>query len=245
MFDFDQEASELYIYDEIGPAHYGLVDDSMVIAALKQMEGNHVTVRLNTPGGSVDLGIGIYNALKRHKGGVTTVVDSLAASMGSYLLQAGERRLVAKNAMLMVHDPWTIALGNATQLRKDADILEKYGKRMIPEYAARSGKSEDDVRAIMEQETWYVGKEIVDAGFADEVDDRLTAQPMAAGLSRISAKAPRELLELAKQQEQAKAAEFPRRRKAVTRSKRLSEIRQECLAKIQAELSWIDEQKAS
>ena len=126
MFSFDVQNSEIMIYDEIGPSWWGLIDAQSVIGALAQMEGSHVTFRLNTPGGSVDEGIAIYNALKRHKGGVTTIVDSLAASMGSYLLQAGSERIVASNAMVMVHDPWSIALGNSEELRKTADVLDKW-----------------------------------------------------------------------------------------------------------------------
>lgn len=232
MFDYDLDAGELYIYDEIGPAYFGLVDGLTVVAALKEMENRPVTVRLNTPGGSVDEGISIYNALKRHKGGVTTIVDSLAASMGSYLLQAGDRRIVSRNAMLMVHDPWTIAMGNASQLRKDADILEKFAERMVPEYSNRSGQSADEIRAIMAEEKWYVGQEIIDAGFADEMDEELESEPMAAGLGRISANAPKDLLQLAMKQEEAKAAAFPRRQKAVMRGKRLADIRKECEEKI-------------
>jgi ATP-dependent protease ClpP protease subunit len=186
MFSFDAELGEMRIYDEIGPAWWGLIDADTVIDALSKMDGKPVTVRLNTPGGSVDEGIAIYNALKRHKGGVTTMVDSLAASMGSYLLQAGERRIVASNAMVMIHDPWTIAYGNAEELRKNADVLD---------YAERSGKTEDEVKAIMAEETWYAGKEIVDAGWADEIGIESDVEPVTAGLHKMAKNAPAALFE--------------------------------------------------
>jgi ATP-dependent Clp endopeptidase proteolytic subunit ClpP len=207
MFSFDLGTNEISIYDEIGPAWWGLIDANMVISALDQMKGKHVTARLNTPGGSVDEGINIFNALQRHKGGVTTVVDSLAASMGSYILQAGERRLVASNAMVMVHDPWTITMGNATALRKDAETLDKYALRMIPDYAARSGKTDDEILAIMAEESWYAGKEAVGAGFADEVVDYATARsiaPNVAGLHRMCSKMPAALMELRQQNNAAR-----------------------------------------
>jgi ATP-dependent Clp endopeptidase proteolytic subunit ClpP len=178
MFGVDYDKNEMMLYDEIGPAYWGLIDESMVIEALAKMEGKHVKVRLNTPGGSVDIGIGIYNALKRHKGGVTTIVDSLAASMGSYLLQAGDTRIVASNAMVMIHDPWTIAFGNSVELRKTAEVLDKYATRMIPDYAARSGKTVEEVTAIMQAETWYAGQEIVEAGWADKVGEEMDADPV-------------------------------------------------------------------
>jgi len=183
MFEYSVDESVVKIYDEIGPAWWGLIDASMVSAALKQMKGKHVTVRLNTPGGSVDEGIAIFNELRRHPGGVTTVADSLAASMGSYILQAGDERIVASNAMVMIHDPWTITFGNATQLRKDAETLDKYALRMIPDYAGRSGKTDDEILAIMAEESWYPGQEAVDAGFADRVEEYAEAKSLGPVVS--------------------------------------------------------------
>lgn len=205
MFSYDTELNEVRIYDEIGPGWWGLIDADTVMAALAEMDGKHVMVRLNTPGGSVDEGIAIYNALKRHNGGVTTMVDSLAASMGSYLLQAGERRIVASNAMVMVHDPWTIAFGNSAELRKNADVLDKYAQRMIPDYSERSGKSVEEITAIMAEETWYAGKEIVDAGFADEVEtiERDFNPAALAALRHLSRKAPASLFEKREKAKQA------------------------------------------
>jgi ATP-dependent Clp endopeptidase proteolytic subunit ClpP len=207
MFSYDLDTSEISIYDELGPAWWGLIDAQTVTNALDQMKGKHVTVRLNTPGGSVDEGIAIYNALTRHKGGVTTVVDSLAASMGSYLLQAGEERRVASNAMVMIHDPWTITMGNATALRKDAETLDKYALRMIPDYAKRSGKSDDDILAIMAEESWYAGREAVDAGFADSVEEYAqgrSVQPVMDSLHRFCSKIPDSLKQLRKDNQAAR-----------------------------------------
>lgn len=196
MFQADYDHSEIWIYDEIGPAWWGLIDSASVIGALSEMEGKRVTVRLNTPGGSVDEGVAIYNAMKRHPGGVDTVVDSLAASMGSYLLQAGQTRTVAENAMVMIHDPWSIAIGNSSEFRKEADILDKYAGRMVPDYAKATGQSEDEIRALMADETWLAGQEIVDAGFADVVADHVgddEPEPQVASLHRICRKLPPEM----------------------------------------------------
>lgn len=210
MFSVNLEDKSISIHDEIGPAWWGLIDASMVQEGLDQMKGQHVTIRLNTPGGSVDEGINIFNALKRHKGGVTVIVDSLAASMGSYLLQAGEQRIVMSNSMVMIHDPWTITMGNATQLRKDADVLEKYALRMIPDYAARSGKSDDEILSIMADESWYAGQEIIDAGFADVMQSHdasaKLSPPRVAGLHRYCRKMPESLLRIRKDNQAAMKA---------------------------------------
>lgn len=201
MLTVDLELKEILIYDEIGPGWWGLIDANAVDEALRPFKGQHVKARLNTPGGSVDEGINIYNLMKRHPGGITTIVDSLAASMGSYLLQAGERRIVAHNSMVMIHDPWTITFGNSAQLRKDAEVLDKHALRMIPDYAARSGKTDDEILAIMSEESWYAGQEIVDAGFADEIVEdakALASKPVVAQLHRYAHKIPASLLEAAK-----------------------------------------------
>ena len=210
MFEFSKDSGEVWIYDEIGPSWWGLIDAAAVTGALKEIGDKHVTIRLNTPGGSVDEGIAIYNALKRHRGGVTTIVDSLAASMGSYLLQAGSTRIVASNAMVMVHDPWSIAIGNAIEMRKTADILEKYGDRMIPDYATRSGKTDDEIRSIMAEESWYAGQEIVDAGFADSVFDGSDIEPVVAGLHHLAKKIPSALSDRKPMQAGDRTLGFPK-----------------------------------
>jgi len=188
MFSYDVKKAEIYIYDMIGEPEFGMIGAIQVIDALKKMEGKRVTVRINTPGGDVDEGIPMFNAFKRHPGGVDTVVDGIAASMGSYLMLAGENRTISRNAMVMVHNPMAIAMGNAIELRKTADILDKYLERMLPDYAAATGKTADELRPLLDAETWYVGQEIIDNGFAVSMDDSDGIDPEMKGLKTIAAK---------------------------------------------------------
>lgn len=169
MFSYDVDAGEIHLFDQIGPAWAGMVGIDQVSEALAAMGGKDVSLYLSTPGGSVDEGTAIFNAIERYSGKVTIIVDSIAASMGSYILQAADVRVVASNSKFMMHAPWTIALGDADALRKEADVLDKYREAMVPAYADRSGKKSEEVRSLMAEETWYVGKEIVDAGFADKM----------------------------------------------------------------------------
>jgi ATP-dependent Clp endopeptidase proteolytic subunit ClpP len=200
-FSYDKKKSEIYLYDVIGDPDWGMIGAMQVIDALREMTGKRVTVRINTPGGSVDEGIAIYNALKRHEGGVDTVVDGLAASMGSYLMLAGENRTATKNAMVMIHNPWSIAMGNSAEFRKEADVLDKYAERMLPDYAAVTGKTVEELKPLLEAETWYVGQEIVDNGFAMSLDDADASDYEMKGLKTIAAKsiaaghAPKSLFE--------------------------------------------------
>ena len=116
--------AELYIYDEIGPAWLGMIDDTVVIDALKGV--GDVDVRVNSPGGDVFAGVSIFNALRRHEGEVTVHVDGLAASAASLFTLAGDKSFIADNAMVMVHKAWSFAVGNADDMRDMAGwIAEK------------------------------------------------------------------------------------------------------------------------
>ena len=180
MFAVDTKTNEIFLYDDIGPAWLGMIDAISVIDGLKQMEGKRVLVRINSPGGSVDEGDAIYNAIKRHPGGVDVAIDGLAASIAGYIAMAGEKITIAANARMMIHDPWTMAIGNATAIRKAASTLDVYTSSMVPAYAERSGKSEEDIRKIMQEETWYTALDAVAEGFADEVGNATNEQVQVA-----------------------------------------------------------------
>lgn len=169
--------NELYIYDDIGPEWMGMVGAKTVIDALAKIgSDNDVTVRINSPGGSVTEGQAMYNALRRHKGKVRVAVDSLAASMGSYVAMAGDEIEIAANAMFMIHAPWTVGIGNADQLREQAGILDKFELSAAEVYAARSGQDLSDVQQMMKDETWLTAKDAVELGFANVIGQELNAQ---------------------------------------------------------------------
>ena len=193
MYEFDKESGELFLYDAIGSADWGFIDAATVIRDLRAISGKRATIRLNSPGGSVDEARAIYNAIKRHPGGVDTVVDSAAYSAAGYIFAAGERRVIAENGMLMLHDPWTFAYGNATQLRKDADVLDKYRDSIVEAYAGSSGKDADEIKAILAAETWYSAAEALAEGFATEVGNLVIGEdqwhPMAKAMASIRGKA--------------------------------------------------------
>jgi ATP-dependent Clp endopeptidase proteolytic subunit ClpP len=126
-------------------------------------------VRLNTPGGEVFDGVAIYNALRNHPASVTTYVDGLAASIGSVILQAGDKRVAAKASQTMIHDGHGIVIGNAADMRQTADLLDQVSNMIAEVYADRAGGSVGDWRAAMLAETWYTGDEAKTAGLVDEV----------------------------------------------------------------------------
>jgi ATP-dependent Clp protease protease subunit len=171
MYKADYETNELFLYDGIGSAHWGFIDAGTVMTDLAKMVGKRVTLRISSPGGSVDEGRLIYNALQRHKSGVDVVIDSSAYSIASYIAMAGERVVMANNAMMMVHNPWTMAMGDSAELRKIADVLDKYRDSILDAYTSKTGKDRKKVKALLDAETWYTAQEAVDAGFATEVGD--------------------------------------------------------------------------
>jgi len=173
---------EISIYDEIG---FGGVTAKDFMAEVKQFKGQHIHLRINSVGGSVIEGAAIYNALRRHKGGLTVHVDGLAASMASVIAMAGEEVYIADNAMLMIHNPWSMTMGDADDLRKEADILDKLKNTLVNAYARKTGMEAEDIAAMMDEETWLNATQSVAMGFADEIEDGIEA---AASLSPATAR---------------------------------------------------------
>jgi ATP-dependent Clp protease, protease subunit len=160
---------EILLYDEIGFWGIRAID---FVRELKGITAAKLKVRINSPGGDVPDAVAIYNALRNYQGTVTTQIDALAASAASLIALAGKEVRMASNALLMIHDPWGITIGNATDHRKMADLLDKVSdSNLVKTYAAKTGGDEDQVRAWMAEETWFTADEAKDEGFVDVVDD--------------------------------------------------------------------------
>lgn len=180
----EKTAADIYIYGNIGDRW----DENGVIAAelvkdVAALEVDEITLRINSYGGSVPDGLAIYNALKRHKASVHVHVDGVAISCASYIAMAGDKITMAKNSQMMVHAPWGYAIGNAVELRNQADVLDRYAKAMASAYADKSGMKADAALALLTdgKDHWYLAEEAVEAGLADEVGD---AADIAASIAR-------------------------------------------------------------
>lgn len=188
--------NEIFIYDEIGPDYWGLVSAKSVLRDLEAIgKGKPVTVRINSPGGDVVEAQAIYNALRRHSengGAVTTENDALAASAASYIFMAGDVRRVAENSMTMIHKAWTIAFGNADDMRSTAGVLDKFDTILTDTYAAGTGIDKAELLKMLADETWLTASEALDKGFATEL-----GQPLNVAKASIRpgmfAKAPKDL----------------------------------------------------
>ena len=167
---------ELSLYDEIGSFGIGA---KQFIAELKEYKGQHVHLRINSPGGEIVEGSAIYNALSRHEGGLTVHIDALAASMASVIAMSGDPVYMADNALLMIHNPWTLAAGEAKDLRKQADLLDTMKSNLIRAYQKKSGMEEKAIAKLMDEETWLDAVEAVALGFVDAIEDGVPAAASA------------------------------------------------------------------
>lgn len=160
-------SAEVMIYDEIG--YFGVTANDFV-NQISALDVEELTVKINSPGGEVFDGIAIYNALKDHKATVNVQIDGLAASAASFIAQAGDTIAIQRNASMMIHDAAGLAIGNATDMRELADLLDGASDNIADIYSQRAGGTVDEWRAKMKATTWYNnGQEAVDAGLADTV----------------------------------------------------------------------------
>ncbi len=141
--------------------------------ALKELgDVSTINLSINSGGGSVFDGIAIYNMLKSHKATVNVYVEGLAASIASVIAMAGDTITMRSGSMMMVHMPWTLSQGNAEEMRKTADTLEKTGDSIVDIYSERTGISPDNIRNIMNEETWLSAEEAVEQGWATKLDKK-------------------------------------------------------------------------
>lgn len=168
------DTAEISIYDEIG---FWGVSAASFAQDLKDCGNNlkQINLHIHSPGGDVFDGIAIYNLLKNHPANVTVYIDGLAASMASVIAMAGNEVIMPENAMMMIHKPWGIQGGDAEDMRKYADLLDKVENTLIPAYASKTGKTPEELAEMLSAETWLNGKECVEQGFADKLAEPLVA----------------------------------------------------------------------
>lgn len=144
-------------------------DHLQVLEALEAMEGDPVSVYLNSEGGDVNTGFGLFNAFRQYPGAVSMHVDVQAYSIASVVMLAGDRITASSNATVMVHNAWTIALGNGRDFRQLAEVLDLFDGQIAEAYSERSGKDRDYWLDVMSRETYFTAKQAAEVGLIDEV----------------------------------------------------------------------------
>ncbi len=160
------EISEIWLYDEIGLWGVGAKE---FIAELNGIKSSAIDMHINSPGGEVFDGAAIYNAIKRHPASVTSYIDGIAASIASVIALAGEKVIMAENALYMMHNPSGLVIGTSEDMRKTADILDKVRDTMVGAYVAKSKKTDAEIITLLNSETWMDAEEAKIAGFVDEI----------------------------------------------------------------------------
>ena len=164
-----EDAAEVFVYGIIGDSWGDGVTATRFAADLRAITAPRIDLHLNSPGGSVFDGQAIHNALARHPATVTVFIDGLAASIASVIALAGEKIVMASNALFMIHDPSGGVWGSSADMRKMAEVLDKIKDTIVDQYAAKTGSPTDDLAQAMTDETWYTAQEALDAGFIDEI----------------------------------------------------------------------------
>lgn len=161
--------AEIIIYDEIGDSFwYDAISAKDFDKELKSLPDTvtNLTVRINSPGGNVFDGITIYNRLKQHKAKVTVYVDGIAASIASVIAMAGDEVIMSEGALMMIHQAWTVAAGNARDFEEMIDRLTDIDEQIIGIYHRKTKTDKNELRSMLSAETWMDADEAVEMGFA-------------------------------------------------------------------------------
>ncbi len=165
----DTEEATVYLYDAIG-GWYG-IDAQDFVKALAEITAKVIHLRINSPGGDVFDARAIKTALRQHAAKVIAHVDGLAASAATYIALGADEVEISQGGFFMIHNAWTLAMGNANELREVALLLDKVDASILNDYVAKTGLDAEQVKAWMDAETWFTADDAVEHGFVDRVYD--------------------------------------------------------------------------
>lgn len=167
------DQAEIIIYDVIG---WPFNDARDLVIAISDLKGRPILGRINSPGGDAFDAVALFNAFKDHDAPVTMRIEALAASSASYLALSGSEVQAYPNTMMMIHEPWTISVGDQYRFRDVADVLGQISGIMIDMYAAASTIGKRKIKQMLKDETWMTAREMKDYGFIDTILDGQGAQ---------------------------------------------------------------------
>ena len=167
-FVANEESADLYLFGEVGG--WGTSAEELV-CQLKECSNSEINVHINSYGGNVSDGLAIYNILRNCRKTITTIDEGFACSAASVIFCAGEKRIMRKASLLMIHNAWTYVEGNSEDLKKNAEALDKITSASVSAYLAVSSLSEDEIRRLMDAEAWITSDEALTYGFATEIEE--------------------------------------------------------------------------
>jgi len=164
----DGNPVEISIYDEIGD--YGTSAKDF-IEEVKNVSERDITLRINSVGGSVFDGLAIYNTLRSHRGYVNIKIEGLAASISTVIAMAGDNIEMSENGFFMIHNPFGQSAGEAVDMRKTADLLDKIKSEIIEIYQKKTDLTYDELSIMMDKETWLSSQEAIKFGFVNNMTE--------------------------------------------------------------------------
>lgn len=188
------DTATVYVYDIID-AYWGVSanDFARTLAAITTP---NISLRINSPGGDVFEARAMMAAIAEHPATITAKIDGIAASAATALSLACDSVEIVDGGFYMIHQAWTLALGNADDMRTTAELLDKIDGVLVDGYVKKSGKGDDEIRAWMKAETWFTAQEAVDAGFANSIVEIGTSNSTARAFNVAAyANAPKALTE--------------------------------------------------
>jgi len=175
VVNLSENSAEIYIYGEIGESWDegdGMISARDFVSELNQIPiGKSINVRIDSPGGVVYDGLTIYHRLKERSQDVTVTIDGLAGSAASFVACAGHKTRIPASGIAMIHDPIWVVYGNAKQMRQTASVLDVHSDAIASIYQAKTGRGLEEIKAILDAETWMTGVEAVAFGLCDELID--------------------------------------------------------------------------
>lgn len=168
--DENEDTRTLYLNGEISDeTWYGDEVTPELFRSELQARSGDITVWINSPGGDVFAAAQIYNMLMDYKGSVTVKVDALAASAASVIAMAGTTVQMSPVAMMMIHNPMTIAIGDSEEMKKAGMMLDEVKESIMNAYEIKTGLNRSELSNFMNAESWFNARKAVELGFADEI----------------------------------------------------------------------------
>ena len=164
------KAADIYIFDEIG--NYG-VTAKQFISDIKNLKGKPINLRINSLGGDVFDGMAMYNVIKRREAKTTVFIEGIAASIATIIALGADKIVMAENSLFMIHNAWGGTMGDAKDMRKTAETLEKISAELTDIYSKKTGLSNKVIKGMMDEETWLNAEEAYDLGFVDVISDSI------------------------------------------------------------------------
>lgn len=186
FMNLDESAAEMRLEGPISEDTWwgDEVTPAMFKAELAAYDGKDLTIWINSPGGDVFAASVIYTAIRERKGTTTVKIDGMAASAASVIAMAGNVVEMSPTAIMMIHNPWTVAMGDAQDLKDTISVLNEVKETIINAYELKTGLSRDEISKLMDKETWMNARKAVDLKFADAVMYTESEPPQAMAFSQ-------------------------------------------------------------